>query len=179
MEVDHEILSGSTSIMVAGKEYAKCNMCNNKQRAKAYRLKVHYIKCCVVHQLPEAELIPDRPIVRKRKRSPSPTPAKGQAHSMPIVSAQQHMDTHIVKTSTNYKNKIDLEVAKLFYPCNILFNVAEHSQVMNMLPNGYQSPSCKQIARNLLDSIYDQLQSDMKKLIDGPSYMKIVQDHED
>ncbi|KAK2152369.1 hypothetical protein LSH36_330g03057 [Paralvinella palmiformis] len=99
-------------------------MCNNQQRAKAYRLKVHYIKCSVVHQLPE----PDRPIVRKRERSPSPPPAKCQAHSMPIVSAQQQMDTHIVKTSTNYKNKIDLEVAKLFYACNIPFNVAEHSQ---------------------------------------------------
>ncbi|KAK2164706.1 hypothetical protein LSH36_60g06037 [Paralvinella palmiformis] len=77
------------------------------------------------------------------------------------------MDTHIVKTSTNYKN--DLEVGKLFYTCNILFNVAEHSQfkkVMNMLRNGYQSPSRKQIAGNLLDSVYDQLQSDMKKLID-------------
>ena len=152
--------------MVAGKEYAKCNMCNNQQRAKAYCLKVHYIKCSVVHQLPEAELIPDRPIVRKRERSPSPPPpAKCQAQSMPIVSAQQHMDTHIVKTSTNYKNKIDFEVAKLFYACNIPFNVAEHSQfkkVMNMLRNGYQSPSRKQIAGNLLDSIYDQLQSDMK-----------------
>ena len=117
-----------TSVMVAGKEYGKCNMCSNQQRAKAYHLKVHYIKCSVVHQLPEAELIPDRPIMRKRKRSPSPPPAKCQAHSMPIVSAQQHMDTHFVKTSTNYKNKIDLEVAKLFYVCNIPFNVAEHSQ---------------------------------------------------
>ena len=38
---------------------------------------------------------------------------------------------------------------------------------MNMLRNGYQSPSRKQIAGNLLDSVYDQLQSDMKKLIDG------------
>ena len=62
-----------------------CNKCNNQQCAKAYCLKVHYIKCSVVHQLPEAELIPDRPIVRKRERSPSP--AKCQAHSMPIVSA--------------------------------------------------------------------------------------------
>ena len=111
MEVDHEILSGSTSIMVAGKEYAKCNMCNNQQRAKAYHLKVHYIKCSVVHQLPEAELIPDRPIVRKGERSPSP--AKCQAHSMPIVSAQQHMNTHIVKTSTNYKNKNQLGGCKV------------------------------------------------------------------
>ncbi|KAK2158471.1 hypothetical protein LSH36_169g02011 [Paralvinella palmiformis] len=105
----------------------ECSMCNKQQHAKAYRLKVHYIKCSLVHQLPEAKLIPDRPIVRKRERSPSP-PAKCQAHSMPIISAQQHMDTHIVKTSTNYKNKIDLEVAKLFYACNIPFNVAEHSQ---------------------------------------------------
>jgi len=36
-----------------------------------------------------------------------------------------------------------------------------------MLRNGYQSPSHKQIAGNLIDSVYDQLWSDMKKLIDG------------
>jgi len=36
-----------------------------------------------------------------------------------------------------------------------------------MLPNGYQSPSRKQIAENLLDSVYDQLQGGMKELIDG------------
>ena len=137
-----------TAVMVAGKEYAKCNMCNNQQLAKAHRLKVHYIKCSVVHQSPEAELIPDRPIARKRERSPSPPPAKRQAHSMPIVSSQPHMDNHIVKTSTNYKNTINLEVAKLFYACNIPFNVAEHSQfkkVMNMLRNGYQPPSRKKL----------------------------------
>jgi len=36
-----------------------------------------------------------------------------------------------------------------------------------MLRNGYQSPSRKQIADKFLDSVYDQLQSDMKNLIDG------------
>ena len=104
------------------------NLMWNWQLAKAFRLKVHYTKCSVVHQLPEAELIPDRPIVRKRERSPSPPPAKRQAHSMLIIAAQQQMNTHIVKTSTNYKNTINLEVAKLFYACNIPFNVAKHSQ---------------------------------------------------
>ena len=117
--------------MVAGKGYAKCNMCNNQQRAKVYHLEVHYIKCSVAHQLPEAELIPDRPIRRTRERSPSPPPAKRQAHSKPIISAQQHMDTHIVKTSTNYKNTMDLEVAKLFY-AYIKKDVTFHSMLLNI-----------------------------------------------
>jgi len=66
------------------------------------------------------------------------------------------MDTHIVENLHESQNTINFEA------CNILFNVAEQSQFKKITNIGYH----KQTARNLLGMVYDQLQSDMKKLID-------------
>ena len=60
-----------TSVMAAGKEYAKCN---NQPLAKAYCLKLHNVKRSDVHQLSEAELIPEQPIATKREIYPSTLP---------------------------------------------------------------------------------------------------------
>ena len=80
-----------TSVTVAEKEYAKCKMCDNQQLAKAYRLKLHYVKCSAAHQLPEVTHTHERPITMKRDRSPLPPPVKHQALCMPIIS-EDHVE---------------------------------------------------------------------------------------
>ena len=60
-----------------------------------------------------------------------------------------------------------MEEAKLFYADKIPFDIAEHLQFKKILHTGYQPPIHKLIARNILDMIYDQLQGDTKKLVDG------------
>ena len=99
-------------------------MCDNQQLAKAYHLKLHYVKCSAAHQLPEVKHTHEQPITMKRDRSPLPPPAKCQTLCTPITSIQPDMDTHIVKTSTNHKNAIDLQVASML--------VISHSMLLNI-----------------------------------------------
>ena len=161
------------SVTVAGKEYAKCKLCDNQQLPKACRLKLHYVKCSAAHHLPAEKEIHEQPMSVKRPRFPSLPPTKRQA-----ISIQPDMDSCVVKTSLNQKNAIDLEIAKFFYACNIPFNAADHPQykkMMSTLQAGYQPPNRKQIAGNLLDTVYDQLQEDMKHVIGGKT-ATLVQD---
>ena len=81
---------------VAGKEYAKCKLCDNQQLPKACRLKLHYVKCSAAHHLPAEKEIPEQPMSVKRPRSPSPPPTKRQA-----ISIQPDMDSCVVKTCMN------------------------------------------------------------------------------
>lgn len=68
------------------------------------------------------------------------------------------------------KSAIDIEVARLFYACNLPFSMAEHPQfikVVSMLRPGYKPPSRKLIGGKLLDAVHDQVTEDMKVILDG------------
>lgn len=109
-----------------------------------------------------------QPVPQKRQRDDSPPPTKRQACESTTVQPQ--VTNYTVRTSANDKQSIDEEIAKLFYSCNIPFNVAEHPQfksVIEKLRPGYTPPTRKAIAGPLLDKVTSKLQSKMKSEISG------------
>jgi hypothetical protein len=68
------------------------------------------------------------------------------------------------------KSAIDVEIARLFYACNLPFSLVEHPQfikVVQLLRPGYKPPSRKQIGGTLLDTVHDQVTEDMKAILNG------------
>ena len=63
-----------------------------------------------------------------------------------------------------------IEIAKMFFACNIPFSVTEHPQlcrVIQLLRPGYTPPSSKAISGILLDNVHDKLTQDMKASVMG------------
>ena len=55
---------------------------------------------------------------------------------------------------------MDIEIAKLFWTCNLPFSIADHDQfvkVVKMLRPGYVPPSSKAVAGPLLNTVTEQL----------------------
>ena len=110
-------------IRVNNKVYAKCKYCGNQQLPKAGRLNSHHEKCNGI-ECPQVRQRDSSPL-RKRARSTSPPPAKCQAvpTPVPVISLQPSMDSKVTKTSVSHKHAIDVKIARLFYACNLPFNV--------------------------------------------------------
>lgn len=138
-----------------------------QQAAKAQRLVTHHEKCSPP-QHPEDqtdESSTPTPLTVKRQRPESP-PRKRQCVAFP------DMTNHVVRTSGQDKSLLDVEIAKLFFACNIPFATADHPQfrkVVQMLRPGYIPPTRKAIGGQLLDRVSEDLTSDMKDDIDGKS----------
>jgi len=164
-------------IEVAGKVYALCKICGQQQANRATRLRAHHAKCSTSGTNDRADKATDWPVhPKKRARSPSPAPAKKQA--VPVSVTQFDISNHVVKTSTNLKATIDIEIAKLFYACNLPFSLVEHPQfvrVIQLLRPGYQPPTRKVIGDSLLDRVTDELQQDMRAALNG-KVVTLVQD---
>ena len=95
------------------------------------------------------------------------SPAKRKAVSL---STQPKLSGFVVETTANQKTAIDKEITKLFYGCNLPFNIADHPQwikVVSILRPGYIPPNRKTVAGSLLDEIHSELKLDMKKAIGG------------
>ena len=164
---------------VGGKTYARCKICGNQQANKASRLRAHYTKCASSVETDKVTRDARDDIAPgKRSRSPSPPPAKRQAVSAAVSVTQHDVSGFLIKTTDNQKSLFDLEIAKLFYACNLPFSVAEHPQflrVLQLIRTGYKPPTRKAIGSNLLDTVTDQLQEDMRTAIAGKS-ATLVQD---
>lgn len=95
---------------------------------------------------------------------------------------------HFTETSTvkrkftkNYKNinkfaiktsstNLDLQIARFIYGTNSSFRVVEHPEfkkLINMLRLGYNLPTRQTITGNLLDSVYNMLQNNLKEQLAG------------
>lgn len=65
---------------------------------------------------------------------------------------------------------MDLQVARFIYGTNSSFRVVEHPEfkkLINMLRPGYNLPTRQTIADNLLDSVYNTLQNNLKEQLAG------------
>jgi hypothetical protein len=74
---------------------------------------------------------------------------------------------------------MDIEIAKLFYACNLPFSIADHDQfvkVVKMLRPGYVPPSRKAVAGPLLDAVTEQLSEQMRADLQGCDNATLVQD---
>ena len=165
-------------------KFAKCKQCGNTQLAKAARLKLHHEKCAKVSMdMVHDDVRPADDVVAttssvKRERSTSPLPTKRQAISTSARSTQPSMDESVVKTSDSFKSAMDMQIARLFYGCNLPFNIVENPvfvKTINMLRPGYKHPTRKAIAGTLLDTVHDEVCEDMRQSLDGKT-ATLVQD---
>ena len=74
------------------------------------------------------------------------------------------------KKQVNTRQQLHQQVDRFFYSCNIPFNVANHAEFCKMievLRPGYNPPRRRQLANELLDSVHESIQSQMKEELKG------------
>ena len=157
-----------TEIQKEKQNVAKCNECGYVLAGKPNRMKGHFEKCKRDHGNASDAKVP-----QKRNRSESP-PSKRLAVSDSLLQPQ----INVIKTSSDKKGELDLQIAKFFYACNIPFNVAEHTEFLKtikLLRPGYSPPNRKTISGDLLDKVSEEMHGKMKKELDGKT-ATLVQD---
>lgn len=100
-----------------------------------------------------------------QQQQPHPPPAHPVSimhhrHQKPKKAKLTSMSTFVIKTSSNEKARLDLEVAKFFYACAIPLNAASKQPFKNMieaLRPGYQPPSRQALSGELLQTCYDEV----------------------
>ena len=83
-----------------------------------------------------------------------------EANIHPAQKRQKLMDSYTISTPKNVKDDLDLKIAKFFFSANIPFNAADNREFKNMIASlrpGYEPPSRKCIAGNLLDKIHEEV----------------------
>ena len=56
------------------------------------------------------------------------------------IEVQGDIDNYVVKTSATFKSGMDIKIVKLFYACNLPFNIVDHDhfvKVVKVLRPGY------------------------------------------
>ena len=143
------------------KKIAECKKCQATLSYRATRLKSHYEKCENSERAVKGI---------KREHSPfSEAESPPKKRSAPILR-QMRVNSSVIRTSSDMKHSLDIQVARFFYACNIAFNVAEHPAFKNLISTlrpGYFPPNRKELGDNLLDEVYTEAQSSMKAAIDG------------
>lgn len=102
-----------TEVQVNGKTMVECNYCKGKQLPKACRMQTHHDKCN------------SRPVPVSTKRPLASEEVTEQPPAKKLIR-QGDVDSHIIRTNDNMKNKIDYLLAVFFFACNIPFSVVEH-----------------------------------------------------
>lgn len=72
---------------------------------------------------------------------------------------QRNLSGYWIHTDSAMKSKLDEQIAKLFFSCNLAFNIADNlifRETIEMLIPGYNPPNRKDISGPLLDQVYDK-----------------------
>ena len=88
------------------------------------------------------------------------------------------MNSFTIRTNSQEKVALDDQIARLFYACNLPFNLAEHvifKQTISMLRPGYVPPSRKDLAGPLLEKIYEEVTKTAASELEGKN-VTLVQD---
>ena len=137
------------------KKIAKCKQCEVSVSPKIERLKAHLKKC--IHAIQELKPTTKRAAVIDDDIDVQPLPKK---------LCQPQMINYSIKTDNTFKAKLDDQIAKFFYACNIPFNVAEHPQWLKMielLRPGYLPPNRKALAGPLLEKTHGEIELNMQE----------------
>ena len=151
---------------------AKCINCGLSISAEACRLRYHIEKCSTEKSQatnsllfsPELEVISDDPDIQAGKRI--------------RCTMQPKMNYYVVKTNLQQKDDLDAQIARLFFACNLPFNLVEHDvfkQTIAMLRPGYAPPTRKKLAGPLLDQIYNEVTEAAASVLKGKN-VTLVQD---
>lgn len=91
---------------------------------------------------------------------------------------QRNLSKFGVSTDSATWEKLDEQIAKLFFACNLPFNIADNPiwrETVEMLRPGYCSPNRKDTGGSLLDRIHEKITKEMKSHFQGQDAV-LVQD---
>ena len=83
---------------------------------------------------------------------------------------QSNINNYGCQTDHRMKTQLDQQIARLFYACNIPFNIASHPEwkkTLEMLRPGYQGPTRKDLGGPLLETVHERLVQHMKTEVQG------------
>lgn len=103
------------------------------------------------------------------KRSRESSDSSFKSYKQPKL-LQNDLQQFVVKTSSNVKHDLYLQVAKFFYSCNIPFNVAEQEEFLTLIEKlrpGYKPPSRKALSENLLNEVTILLENNMTSALEN------------
>ena len=166
---------GFYTITVEGKKQtAKRNDCQTIVSAKADRLKSHRERCPGLPKQTHKrrhEEIEDGP--QEVETEVTTTPAAKRPKLQ-----QSNINNYGCQTDHRMKTQLDQQIARLFYACNIPFNIASHPEwkkTLEMLRPGYQGPTRKDLGGPLLETVHERLVQHMKTEVQG-EHVVMMQD---
>jgi hypothetical protein len=179
-----------TEVESNGKCEAMCKTCGHKQSVKVHRMKDHFKTCNKSEtetppaQTPNSDSEAAQPQPSEHNQSSTNTSSgsiksegrsaaadgEGPGNKAQKRKVQPGIEQFACRTSSEAKNQLDIIISRFFYGCNIPFAVAEHElfkKMITALRPGYEPPSRKALADNLLDTVTSQLQTTMKTEVEG------------
>lgn len=153
---------------------ASCKKCGETfEWAKVERLKKRLHVCNKQTDTPVNQQIPsthqnDMPFFLHDSENPSLSTE---------VKTQQKLPALFTKL-TNEKDKIDMQVARFVYACNLPFSIVDHPEFVkltHLLKPSYKPPTAKTIGGSLLDRVYSEI-SEKSKLTAKSKFATLMQD---
>jgi len=154
-------------LTVDGKFNDKCKICVQQQLPHAERMISHNSLCATLHnQSTYCYNAASTNIIQKKPRSPYLTVIHRRNILCPAnqISAAYHKKKSSGSTA---RSTLIIEIAKMFFACNIPFSLTEHPQFCRIIQPGYTPPSHKAIGGILLDNVHDQLTQDGRDSVSG------------
>jgi hypothetical protein len=170
----------------SNKTTAKCKDCSAVVSAKVIRLRNHREKCPGLPNKPtekRPEMIQEtqpKSACSQQTTEPAPEPEENSiepAAKRPRLY-QPSINYYSISTDKTMTKHLDEQLAKLFYACNLPFNIADHpvwKETIQMLRPGYQPPNRKDIGGHLLDQVYDKITDKVMSELKGKETV-LIQD---
>ena len=185
-----------------GLKKQKCIHCSEKISSKVERLREHLKRCKEYGQknIEVRDFCPDvfkkfgggtslqshasypvSPPKKALKRSASEMSnlSSDSSNSSCTAMVTPSIDRFAYRTTHAEKQLLDLQLARVFYACNIPFSVAENEHMktlMNMLRGGtYKPPSRHEMSGHLLNEINEECEAKMASELEG-HHVTLIQD---
>ena len=153
------------------KTSASCIDCKAVVSVKAPRPCAHREKC------PANRHSQKRPLPEDEVSTEPSTPTTEPATKKPRLH-QSSMTSHCLSTDQSMSERLDEQIAKLFYACNLPFNIADHpvwKETVEMLRPGYKPPNRASIGGQLLDQVHDKITTKVSDEMKGKDVV-LIQD---
>ena len=135
------------------KTSASCIDCKTVVSAKAPRLRAHREKCLANRPSKKRPLPVDDIPADLSIQTPEPAAKK-------LRTLQSSINSYCLSTYQSMSDQPDEQIAKLFFACNLPFNIANHPvwrETIQMLRPGYTPPNRKDIGGHLLDKVHNKI----------------------
>jgi len=146
---------------------AKCINCDVLISNKIERLRSHQHRCSAKKRV----IVHDDTDNQHTDVDVQPPAAKRQV-------IQPQISCFAVKTDNKMTDQLDEQCARVFYSCNIPFNVAEQKEFkkwITMLRPGYKPTNRKELSNSLLDKVYNSINEQVAVELAGQE-VTLVQD---